>query len=65
MVNLALKGCSLRKIGQLVKIHSTIQYIVNTFKYTRSIKHVLREPKRRIFSAREERYVVNKILKKF
>ena len=40
MVNLALKGYCLPKIGQLVnKTHSTVQYIVNKFKYTESIKN--------------------------
>ena len=64
MVNLALKGYSLPKIGQLVtKTHSTVQYIVNKFKYTGSIKNEPRKPKTRILSAREERYVFNKIRK--
>ena len=40
--------------------HSTVQYIVNEFKYTGSIKNVSRKPKRRILSAREERYVIIK-----
>ena len=31
------------------------------FKYTESIKNEPRKPKRRILSAREERYVLNKI----
>jgi hypothetical protein len=40
---------SLRKIGQLVnKTHSTVQNIVNKFKYTESIENVRRRPKRRI-----------------
>jgi len=62
MVNLALKVYCLPKIGQLVnKTHSTVQYIVNKFKYTESIKNEARNPKRRILSARQERYVLNKI----
>jgi len=64
MVNLALKVYCLPKIGQLVnKTHSTVQYIVNKFKYTESIKNEARNPKRRILSARQERYVLNKIWK--
>ena len=60
MVNLALKGC-LPKIGQLVKkLHSTVHYIVNKFKYTGSINNEPRKLKRRILSAREERYVIKK-----
>jgi len=53
MVNLALKGYC----------HSTVQYIDNMFKYTGSIKNEPRKPKRRILSAREERYVLDKIWK--
>ena len=46
MVNIALKGYSLPKIGQLVnKTHSTVQYIVNKFKYTGSMKNAHRKPK--------------------
>ena len=64
MVNLALKGYCLPKIGQLVnKTHSTVQYIVNKFKYTESIKNEPTKPKRRILSARQERYVLDKIRK--
>ena len=59
MVNLALKGYCLPKIGQLVnKTDSTVQYIVK-FKYTGSIKNEPRKPN----SAREERCVLNKIRK--
>ena len=55
MVNLALKGYSLPKIGQLVnKTHSTVQYIVNKFKYTESIENEPIKPKRRILSARQK-----------
>ena len=43
------------------KTQSTVQYIVNNFKYTGSIKNVPRIPKRRILCAREEKYVINKI----
>ena len=46
-----------------IKTHSTAQYIVNKFKYTGSIKNEPRKPKRRILSAREERYVLNQIRK--
>ena len=54
----------MRQIGQLLnKTHSTVQYIINEFKYTGSIKNVPRKPKRRVLSAREERSVVNKIRK--
>ena len=42
VVNLTLKGNSLRKIGQLInKTYSTVQHIVNKFKYTGSIKKVV------------------------
>ena len=42
VVNLTLKGNSLRKIGQLInKTYSTVQHIVNKFKYTESIKNEL------------------------
>ena len=62
MVNLAIKGHCLPKIGQLAnKTHSTVQYIVNKFKYTGSLKNKARKPKRKILSAREERYALNKI----
>ena len=58
MVNLALKVYCLPKIGQLVnKTHSTVQYIVNKFKYTESIKNEPTKPNRRILNARQERYV--------
>ena len=61
MENLSLKGY-MGRIGQLVyKTHSAVQYLVNKFKYTGSIKHVPRKQKRRILSARKERYKVNKI----
>jgi hypothetical protein len=64
MVNLALKGYILPKIGQFVnKTHSTVQYIVK-FKYTGSIKNEPTKPKRRILSAREERFVLDKLRKK-
>ena len=43
--------------------HSTVQYIVNKFKYTGSIKNKARKPKRKILSARQERYVLNKVRK--
>ena len=45
------------------KTQSTVQYIVNKFKYTGSIKNVPRKSKRRILNAREEMYVLNKIRK--
>ena len=46
MVNLALKGYCVPQIGQLVnKTHSTVQYIVNKFKCTGSIKNEPRKPK--------------------
>ena len=45
------------------KTHSTVQYIVNKLKYTESIKNEPTKPKRRILSAREERYVLDKIRK--
>ena len=45
------------------KTRSTVQYIVSKFKYTGSIKNVPRKPKRKILSAREERYLVNIIRK--
>ena len=55
---------SAQKIGQLVyKTHSTVQYIVNKFKYTESIKNEPRKPKRRILSDRQQRYVLDKIRK--
>ena len=64
MVNLALKGYCLPKIGQLVnKTHSTAQGIVNKFKYTGSITNEPRRPKRRILIDREERCVLDKIRK--
>ena len=45
-VNLALKCYCLPKIGQLVnKTHSTVQCIVNKFKYTGYIKNKARKPK--------------------
>ena len=48
MANLALKGYCLPKIGQLViKTHSIVQYIVNKFKFTGSIKNEPRKSKRR------------------
>ena len=48
MVNLVLKSYCLPKIGQLFnKTHSSVQYIVNKFKYTGSIKNETRKPKRR------------------
>ena len=66
MVNLALKGHCLPKIGQLVnKTHPIVQYIVNKFKYTGSIKNKARKPKRKILSAKEKSYVLYKIRKKF
>ena len=47
VVNLALKGYSLHKIGQLVnKTYSIVQYIGNNFKYTGSIKNEPRKPKK-------------------
>ena len=65
VVNLGLKGYCLRKIGRIInKTLSIVQYIVNKFKYTGSIKYVPRNPKRRIVSAREERYVVKEIREK-
>ena len=59
MVNLARKGYCWPRIGQLVnKTHSAVQY---KFKYTGSIKNEPRKPKKRILSARPERYVLEKI----
>ena len=65
MVKLALKGYCLPKIGQLVnKTHSTVQYIVNKFKYSESIKNKPTKPKRIILSARQESFVLGRIRKK-
>ena len=63
VANVALKDYCLHKLGLLYKTHSAVHYIPNKFKNTGSMKNVPRKPKRRMLSAREERYLVNKILK--
>ena len=52
----------MRKIGNLVnKSHSTVQYIINTFRYNGTTQNIPRRSKDGELPEREERYVVNKI----
>lgn len=62
IVNLALKGYSLRKIGRLIgKCHATVQYILNKFKYKGSVENVPRKPKQKKLSEKEERTIVRQV----
>lgn len=62
IINLALKGDFMRKIWNLVnKSHSTVQYIINKFRYNGTTQNIPRRSKERTLTEREERYVVNKM----
>ncbi|KAJ4437995.1 hypothetical protein ANN_13934 [Periplaneta americana] len=61
IISLALRGYSLRKIGNIVKKpHSTVSYIVNKFKYNGSIKNIPRSRKS-FLNEKEKRFIVNKV----
>lgn len=62
IISLALRGYSLRKIGNIVKKpHSTVSYIVNKFKYNGSIKNIPRRSRESFLNEREKRFIVNKV----
>ncbi|KAJ4445117.1 hypothetical protein ANN_06918 [Periplaneta americana] len=62
IVRLALKGYSLREIGNIVnKSHSTIQYVVNKFKYRGFTANQKRKPKEKILNEREKRFKIRQI----
>ena len=62
IINLALRGYSLRKIGQTVnKSHSTVQYIVNKFREEGSTQNVPRKPKERRLNKRDERFILKRV----
>ncbi|KAJ4444447.1 hypothetical protein ANN_06239 [Periplaneta americana] len=62
IVRLALKGYSLRKIGNIVnKSHSTIQYVVNKFKYRGFTANQKRKPKEKILNEREKWFKIRQI----
>ena len=62
IVALALKGKSLREIGETVgKTHSTVQYIVNKFKYQGSWKNLKRKSKDKKLNEWNERYILQQI----
>ncbi|PSN49639.1 hypothetical protein C0J52_14806 [Blattella germanica] len=49
-------------MGNLVnKSHSTVQYIINKFRYNGTTQGIAWRSKKRQLTEREERYVVNKI----
>ena len=59
IVKLALKGNSLRKIGQIVgKTHSTIQKIVDKFKYEGTVHNKAGRGRKSILTERDERNIV-------
>ena len=61
-INLALKGYSMGKIRYMVnKSHSTVQYVMNKFRYNVTTQNIPRRSKERTLTEREERYVVNKM----
>lgn len=61
-INLALKGYSMGKIRYMVnKSHSTVQYVMNKFRYNGTTQNIPRRSKERTLTEREERYVVNKM----
>ncbi|KAJ4448058.1 hypothetical protein ANN_10070 [Periplaneta americana] len=62
IVQLARKGKSLREISKIVgHTYSTVQHIVNKFKYEGSWKNLRRKPKERKLNERDERYIVQQI----
>lgn len=62
IVNMALRGYSLRRIGREVnKSHSTIQYIVDKFKNQGTVSNMPRKCKQRRLNEREERFLVRQI----
>ena len=62
IINLALKGYSMGKIRYMVnKSHSTVQYVMNKFRYNGTTQNIPRRSKERTLTEREERYVVNKM----
>ena len=61
-INLALKGYSMGKIRYMVnKSHSTVQCVMNKFRYNGTTQNIPRRSKERTLTEREERYVVNKM----
>ena len=61
-INLALKGYSMGKIRYMVnKSHSTVQFVMNKFRYNGTTQNIPRRSKERTLTEREERYVVNKM----
>ena len=62
IVNLALKGYSLGKISSIVnRPHSTVNCIVNKFRYNGSTRNLPKQPRGKKLNEREERFILTEV----
>lgn len=62
IINLALRGYSLRKIGSIVnRPHSTVHYIVKKFRSNGSSANIPRTPRQKLLSQRDENFIIRQV----